>query len=184
MSTRHATVLRSRGFTALGAAGLAVVLLSGGRVDRAAKASPEQIAARHLEYQQTAAVLPLLVKAGVTIMAGTDAGFLNSFDYPGPGLHDELDLYVKNGLTPAQALSAATRAGPAWLGKLDRYGSVATGKQADLVLLDRNPLEDIGATRMINAVILRGQVQDRATLDRLLSAARAKVAAWEAALPH
>ncbi|WP_140420620.1 amidohydrolase family protein, partial [Novosphingobium sp. B 225] len=134
------------------------------RVDRAAKASPDQIAARHLEYQRTAAVLPLLAKAGVTIMAGTDAGFLNSYDYPGIGLHQELALYVQNGLTPAQALTAATRAGPAWFGRLDRFGSVAAGKQADLVLLDRNPLKHIAATRAINTVILRGKVNDRTTL--------------------
>ncbi|MFC0306696.1 amidohydrolase family protein [Rhizorhabdus histidinilytica] len=150
------------------------------RIDRAAKATPEQIEARHREYRQTAAVLPMLAKAGVTIMAGTDAGFLNSFDYPALGLHQELALYVENGLTPAQALSAATRAGPAWFGKLDRYGSVEAGKQADLVLLDRNPLEDIHATRSVDTVVLRGIAHDRAALDRLLAEARAKVARWDA----
>jgi imidazolonepropionase-like amidohydrolase len=77
-------------------------------------------------------------------------------------------------------LSAATRAGPAWFGKLDRYGSIETGKQADLVLLDRNPLEDISATQLVNTVILRGAVQSRATLDRLLAEAREKVARWNA----
>jgi imidazolonepropionase-like amidohydrolase len=122
----------------------------------------------------------MLAKAGVTIMAGTDAGFLNSFDYPALGLHQELALYVENGLTPAQALSAATRAGPAWFGKLDHYGSVEAGKQADLVLLDRNPLEDIHATQSVDTVVLRGTVQDRAALDRLLAEARAKVARWDA----
>ncbi len=150
------------------------------RIDRAAKATPEQIEARHREYRQTAAVLPMLEKAGVTIMAGTDAGFLNSFDYPALGLHQELALYVKNGLTPAEALSAATRAGPKWFGVLDRYGSVETGKQADLVLLDRNPLEDIAATRSVNAVVLRGTVEDRAALDRMLAEAKARVAKWDA----
>lgn len=150
------------------------------RVDRAAKASPEQIVARHKGYEETAALLPMLQKAGVTIMAGTDAGFLNSFDYPALGLHQELALYVRNGLTPAQALSAATRAGPAWFGMLDHYGSVETGKQADLTLLDRNPLEDITATQAVNMVILRGMVQDRAALDRLLAEARGKVARWDA----
>lgn len=118
--------------------------------------------------------------AGVTIMAGTDAGFLNSFNYPGIGLHDELALFVEKGLTPAQALVSATRAGPAWFGKLDRYGSIDRGKAADLVLLDRNPLEDIAATRAIHAVILRGTVHDRAALDRMLAETRAKVAAWNA----
>ena len=150
------------------------------RIDRAAKATPEQIAARHRDYRATAAVMPLLEKAGVTIMAGTDAGFLNSFDYPALGLHQELALYVENGLTPAEALAAATRAGPAWFGKLDRYGAVETGKQADLVLLDRNPLEDIHATQSVNTVVLRGKVEDRATLDRLLAEAKTKVATWDA----
>lgn len=146
------------------------------RIDRAAKATPEQIEARHKQYQRTAAVIPLLQKAGVTIMAGTDAGFLNSFDYPALGLHQELALYVKNGLTPAEALASATLAGPKWFGMLDRYGSVESGKQADLVLLDRNPLQDIAATQSVNTVILRGAVEDRATLDRLLADAKAKVA--------
>lgn len=148
------------------------------RIDRAAKATPEQIEARHRDYLQTAAVMPMLEKAGVTIMAGTDAGFLNSFDYPALGLHQELALYVKNGLTPAEALSAATRAGPKWFGKLDRYGAVEAGKQADLVLLDRNPLEDISATQSVNTVILRGMVEDRVALDKMLADAKAKVARW------
>lgn len=151
------------------------------RVERAAKATPAQIEARHQEYHQVAAVLPMLQQAGVTLMAGTDAGFLNAFNYPGIGLHEELSLFVKEGLTPAQALSAATRAGPAWFGMLDRYGGVAVGKAADLVLLTRNPLEDINATRAIDTVVLRGHVYDRKALDALLAQTRAKVAAWKAA---
>lgn len=151
------------------------------RVERAAQADAAAIAARHDQIEREAAVLPLLQAAGVTVMAGTDAGFLNSFNYPGIGLHDELSLFVAKGLTPADALSAATRAGPAWFGRLDRYGSVTPGKAADLVLLDANPLQDIAATRAIETVILRGEVHDRADLDRMLAEARAKVAAWNAA---
>src|SRR6185436_12749579 len=112
------------------------------RVQRAAQADAAAVNFRHAHFEHMAAVMPMLQEAGVTIMAGTDAGFLNSFNYPGVGLHDELALYVERGLTPAQALSAATRAGPAWFDKLDRYGSPVKGKAADLVLLDRNPLED------------------------------------------
>ncbi|MGX5731306.1 amidohydrolase family protein [Pseudoxanthomonas beigongshangi] len=150
------------------------------RVERAAKAAPAQITARHEHYRELAAVLPLLQQAGVTVMAGTDAGFLNSYNYPGVGLHEELALYVREGLTPAQALASATRAGPAWFDRLDRYGDIAPGKAADLVLLDRNPLEDIQATRAIHAVVLRGTVHDRADLDRMLAAARRQVAEWNA----
>jgi len=126
----------------------------------------------------------MLQKAGVTIMAGTDAGFLNSFNYPGIGLHDELSLFVGKGMTPAQALASATRAGPAWFGKLDRFGAVAKGKAADLVLLERNPLQDIGATRSIDTVILGGRVYDRKALDGMLDETRKKVADWNATTAH
>lgn len=150
------------------------------RVQRAAQADAAAIAFRHAQFEREAAVLPMLQQAGVTIMAGTDAGFLNSFNYPGIGLHEELALFVEKGLTPAQALSSATRAGPAWFGKLDRYGAIGKGKAADLVLLDRNPLQDIAATRAIHAVIMRGKLHERTDLDRMLAEARAKVAAWNA----
>ena len=150
------------------------------RVERAAKADAAGIARRHANYARGAAVLPMLQAAGVSIMAGTDAGFLNSFNYPGIGLHDEIALFVENGLTPAQALASATRAGPAWFRQMDRYGSIAPGKAADIVLLNANPLADIRATRAIEAVILRGQLQDRAALDGMLAAAKAQVAAWDA----
>ncbi len=151
------------------------------RIQRAAKADAQGIAQRHAHYQKLAAVLPLLQQAGVTILAGTDAGFLNSFNYPGIGLHDELALYAQDGLTPAQALSAATRSGPQWFGILDRYGALSAGKMADIVVLERNPLADIRATREIHAVILRGRLYDRGALDALLETARARVAAWNAA---
>ena len=148
------------------------------RVQRAAKADADGIAQRHAHYARLAAVLPMLQKAGVTILAGTDAGFLNSFNYPGISLHDELELYVDRGLTPAQALSSATRSGPAWFRTLDRYGAISPGKVADIVMLERNPLEDIRATRDIQAVILRGAFYDRTALDHLLAVTREKVAAW------
>lgn len=148
------------------------------RVQRAAQATTEQIAQRHARFEQIASTLPLLLEAGVTIMAGTDAGFLNSFNYPGIGLHDELELFVKRGLSPEDALMTATLAGPAWFGWLDRYGTVEVGKAADLVLLNRNPLEDIRATRDIYAVILRGRLHDRSALDAMLEQARASVAEW------
>lgn len=151
------------------------------RVERAAKATPAQVQARHAQYQRVAAVLPLLQQAGVTIMAGTDAGFLNSFNYPGIGLHQELQLFVQEGLTPPQALSAATRAGPAWFGQLDRHGSIEAGKTADLVLLTADPLADIRATQAIDAVIVRGMLHDRAALDGMLEQVRATVQQWDAA---
>ena len=146
------------------------------RDERAAKAPPEQVAARQREYELSARVLPMLRDAGIPILAGTDAGYLNSFNYPGQALHDELQRYVEAGLTPAEALASATITGPAFLGHTDRYGAVAEGKAADLLILDANPLEDISATRGIHAVIVKGQLLDRAALDQLVAEAKARAA--------
>ncbi len=139
------------------------------RVERAAKATPTQVAARHKEYELSKQVMPMLVAAGIPILAGTDAGYLNSFNYPGQGMHDELERYVESGLTPRQALVSATITGPAFLGHGDRYGSLAGGKTADILILDANPLEDIKATRAIRGVVLHGKWLDRAALDGLLA---------------
>lgn len=144
------------------------------RVNRVAKDSPEAIAERHAVYEKSSALLPLLHKAGVTIMAGTDAGFLNSYVYPGLGLHHELGYFVKAGLTPLQALQSAIIPGPIFLGKTALYGDIAPGKSADIVLLDRNPILDIAATQAINTVILRGTVYNRKALDGLLADTKKK----------
>jgi imidazolonepropionase-like amidohydrolase len=149
------------------------------RVQRAAKDGPEAIALRHATFEKSASLLPMLAQEGVSIIAGTDAGFLNSFDYPGIALHDEIALYVRYGLTPAQALQSAVIAGPRFLGKMDRYGSVAQGKTADLLVLDADPLKDIGATRRIHLVVSRGAQYSRARLDRMLADTKAWVAAQE-----
>ena len=149
------------------------------RVHRAAQDGPPAIAQRHAIFEQSARLLPLLVQEGVSIIAGTDAGFLNSYNYPGQALHDEIGLYVRYGLTPQQALQSAVVNGPRFLGKLDRYGSIDSGKAADLLALDADPLADIGATRRIHMVVSRGQPYDRARLDRMLDETRRKVAEQE-----
>ena len=117
------------------------------------------------------------------LLAGTDAGFLNSFNYPGIGLHDELALLVASGLTPAQALQASVVHGPTFLKAAERYGAVAAGKVADLLLLERNPLDDIAATRAIRAVVVKGQAFDRAALDAMLADVATRVARPVTATP-
>ena len=148
------------------------------RVERAAKSTPAQVDARHREYELSLKVLPMLRDAGIPILAGTDAGYLNSFNYPGQGLHDELQRYVEAGLTPREALASATITGPAFLGHSGRYGAIAQGKAADVLILDANPLKDINATRSIRGVVLHGKWLDRAALDKLLADAKAQVASW------
>lgn len=99
-------------------------------------------------------VVAAMWHAGVKIMAGTDGPLPEA----GPALHEELALLVKAGLTPLEALRAATHNPAEFLGKLDRYGSVEAGKAADLVLLRGNPLADIDNTRSVDATVLGGRL--------------------------
>jgi hypothetical protein len=111
-----------------------------------------------------------LQRAGVRLMVGTDAPL--PYVVPGFSVHDELELLVRAGLTPMQALDAATREPAAYLHALDSLGTVTQGRLADLVLLDADPLADIRNTTRIHAVITDGRLLDRAALDAMLTTAR------------
>jgi len=111
-------------------------------------------------------------EAGVRIMAGSDVAVLNIF--PGLSLHEELRLFVDSvGMTPMEALESATRKPAEWLGLADSLGTIASGKVADLVLLDADPLADIKNTQRISAVVLRGKLFRHGDLDALRAAVRA-----------
>lgn len=108
-----------------------------------------------------------LKNAGVKLLAGTDMP--QAFIYPGFSLHDELALLVESGLTPLEALRTATYNPAEYLGALDSLGTVSTGKIADLVLLDADPLADIRNTRHISVVIANGRLFDAGARATLLS---------------
>ena len=116
-----------------------------------------------------ASLTALMTHSGVGLLAGTD--MLNRYVLPGFGLHDELGLLVDAGLTPLEALQAATLNPARFLRATDSLGTVEQGKVADLVILDANPLDDINNTTKIRAVIVNGRYVDRALLDTLLAAA-------------
>ena len=103
-----------------------------------------------------------LVAAGVDIVLGTDAGALpgHFFGYTG---HRELEIFVRLGMSPMQAIVAGTSLPAERLG-LSEMGTLAAGKTADFVILDESPLEDIRNTRTISQVYLRGRVVDREAL--------------------
>ena len=94
-------------------------------------------------------------RAGGPIAAGTDAA--NQLLIPGYSMHEEMALLVGAGLTPLEAITAATRRG-AQLLHADSLGLIAAGKTADLVVLNGNPLSNIGATKNIAMVMIRGRL--------------------------
>jgi len=108
---------------------------------------------------------------GLPLLAGGDIGDADARFK----LHAELAILVDQGLTPLQALQAATLNPARALQATDSLGTVAAGKLADLVLLDANPLADITNTTMINAVVANGRYFDRAALDAVVAQIQAEV---------
>jgi hypothetical protein len=106
-------------------------------------------------------------RAGVPILASSDASFANPWLFHGFSLLDELDLYVTIGLTPREALYTATVAPPRFFDLADQDGTIASGRRADLVLLEANPLEDLATLGRPRAVIAGGRVLDRQALDAM-----------------
>jgi hypothetical protein len=111
-------------------------------------------------------IAALVHSANVKMLAGTDVGGRDV--YPGFSLHDELSLLVKCGLTPMEAIVAATRHPAECLGKASELGTIEQNKIADLVLLDQNPLDDITNTKTINTVVANGRLFAKPDLDGML----------------
>ncbi|HUE85379.1 MAG TPA: amidohydrolase family protein, partial [Vicinamibacterales bacterium] len=122
---------------------------------------PKAVATARATYDRMARSLDRLNAAGVTIVLGGDTGIPGAWH--GWAEQYELETMVAAGMTPAQVIVASTSA-PARILKLADMGSVATGKSADFIVLDANPLDDITNAGRISDVYLRGQRLDRAAL--------------------
>jgi len=121
------------------------------------------------QFQNDLKIARSMHDAGVQMMAGSDS--LDPFNFPGPSLHDELQLLTEVGFTPLEALQAATSQ-PARFLNIPDFGALRPGASADLVLLEADPLANIANTRKIAAVVVRGKFYSREDLDRMLSEAR------------
>ncbi len=105
-------------------------------------------------------IVGALHRAGVPIVAGTDQAV------PGHSLHREMELYVKAGFTPLEAIQAATIVPARAMGMEKEVGTIEAGKRADLIIVDGNPLEDIRNTRKVRSVITNGVMYDCSELWR------------------
>ena len=115
----------------------------------------------HARLARSLAVIRALHAAGVPIVAGTDEGV------PGFSVYREIELYVSAGMSPMDALRAATAVSAKAM-RLDReVGTIEPGKRADLLVLDANPLDDISNIRRVRSVMTGGVFYDSATLWRV-----------------
>ncbi len=117
-------------------------------------------------YPRMQEIVRGMARRNVGILAGTDTPGL--FAVPGKSLHEELGLLVAAGLTPREALRAATTGPADVLEARDSIGTIRVGAFADLVVLDADPLVSIANTQRIEGVFARGRYFDRAALDRMV----------------
>lgn len=139
-------------------------------LDKMAAVGPDVIAGRKALFDEGLKLTGQAFHAGVKIMAGTDTN--DTMIFPGFSLHDELGMLVRAGLSPMDALRAATAVPAEYLHRQSDLGELRKGRIADLVLLDANPIADIANTRRIDTVILGGKVYGRAALDAMIQSQR------------
>ena len=132
------------------------------RFSRAARTSPDVSV-----YEVRARLIRICRDQGAQFLAGSDTGPYGPM-IPGFSLHDELDRLVADGFTPIQALRAATINPARFFNATDTLGTIASGRRADLVLLDANPLANINNVRKISAVIVNGTLVDSTQRQRML----------------
>ena len=135
--------------------------------DESGSPPDEVLEAQQVVFREAYRHVRTLQDAGVGILAGTDTP--GAWVVPGVSIHQELELLVQAGLTPYEALVSATRA-PAEFLEDSSFGTIEVGKRADLVLLDANPLDDIGATTAIAGMVIQDRWLSRNELDRKLDA--------------
>jgi imidazolonepropionase-like amidohydrolase len=141
-----------------------------GKAGDARRRTPAFVAGWNRYYTSVRAMIADLRRAGVGLLAGSDAG-ANEYSVPGFSLHDELVELVDAGLTPMEALQTATLNPARYLGITDALGTVELGKIADLVLLEANPLEDIRNTQKIAAVVVNGSILGKPELQQIFARA-------------
>jgi hypothetical protein len=121
-------------------------------------------------YKNSVEQVRLLNRSSISILAGTDMP--NPYCFPGFSLHDELERMSEAGLTPLRALQTATLNPAKYLGKTDSFGTISPNKYADILLLAKNPLDDIGNTKKIEGLCVNGKFYSKKDLEWLKQQAK------------
>jgi hypothetical protein len=128
-----------------------------------------RLRAEHYRYEGAPKMVSILHNEGVKLLLGSDAGYpgvLAGFSLHGPW--GELPKLVGAGLSPYEAIRAGTHDAAEFLGLLDQVGTVAFGKRADLILVEKNPLDDVANLARIAGVVLHGRWLPRTELKAML----------------
>ncbi len=116
------------------------------------------------------ALLIELRRAGIRLLLATDAGTGAMGIVPGLSIHDELQILREGGLTPYQAIAAGTSEASKVVAAMtgeDEFGTIEVSKRADLILMDKNPLEDVANIKSVRGVMSNGRWYPRETLERI-----------------
>ena len=123
------------------------------------------------KYMLDRKLLEALKKNGIPLLLATDAGSGTMGIVPGFSLHDELRILVENGFTPYEALASGTSVSSKIVQRMngkDDFGTIEQGKRADLLLLAKNPLDDIANARNVLGVMAAGRWYDQEALAEML----------------
>ncbi|AME27135.1 amidohydrolase family protein [Burkholderia sp. PAMC 26561] len=134
-----------------------------------ANLTPSNKAALRQTYALQQSVTKMLKQSGVKMLTVSDSGVASVWVVPGFGLHDEFHELATAGLSPLEILQMTTLNGAEFLNREESMGTVETGKNADLVLLEGNPIEDAANLDRISAVLLKGRYLDKAVLAKMKS---------------
>lgn len=123
------------------------------------------------KYTLDKKLLTHLKKIGLPLLLSTDAGTGHMGIVPGFSIHDELQILVENGFTPYEAIAAGTVVASKIVKRMngkDEFGTITPGKRADLILLEKNPLEDVTNARKIRGVMAAGRWFDQEVIAEML----------------
>lgn len=126
------------------------------------------------KYNLEVVLLRRLKQAGIPLLLSTDAGSGSMGIVPGFSIHDELQILIKNGFTPYEAIATGTINASKVIKDMigvDDFGSIEEGKRADLLLVNENPLEDVSNIKDLRGVMVAGRWYEKATLQEMIKQA-------------
>lgn len=143
-----------------------------GRIEGAKRARAAGSTMRSNMEEKSLEMIKPMYDNGVPLLAGSDCGPFNSYVYPGGSLHNELERLVAAGLTPLEAIKTSVINGPAFFDLQESYGSIQSGKMADIIILAKNPFNNIENLISVSSVLSKGKIYEQEKLQQMMQAVK------------